>query len=87
MTMRRLAVAILMSFVFVMATASAAFAVDPHQHVMTNDGTQTWIARGICINDLQRAVDAFHAKVHTGTPMDAQASNPARITAVACPAD
>lgn len=85
--MRRLVLSVLTSAIVLLATASAALAVPLHQHELTSpSGNAVQIAKGICKNDLQRAIDNLHMNVHLGTPgQQAWANNGVSLAVVPCP--
>ena len=83
--MRRLVISTVLASMLVLGVASTASAVSLHQHyVTTPSGEVVPIAQGVCMNDLQNAVDNLHANVHFGAPATAFGSNPIAFSAGAC---
>lgn len=84
--MRRLIAAILSSSAIVVLSASPALAVGLHQHYLTTPSSELVpIARGVCKNDLQAAIDNLHAHVHLGAPTEAFSTNGIEFSAASCP--
>lgn len=84
--MRRLVISTIAASMLLLGAVSTALAVPLHQHyVTTPSGQVVPIAQGVCMNDLQNAVDNLHANVHQGAPAAAFASNPVGLTSGPCP--
>ncbi len=84
--MHRLGISTFVAALLLALSASTALAVPLHQHyIVTPSGEAAAIAQGICMNDLQTAVDQLHANVHFGAPTEAFATNPVGFSAGACP--
>lgn len=85
--MRRLLIATMTAGLLTLGTAASTLAVPLlHQHYLTTpSGNVVAIARGICKNQIQAAIDNLHPNVHLGAPGAAFASNPIALTTGACP--
>jgi len=84
--MRRVLIPILAAAMALLLSAPLALAVPLHQHYLTApSGTVVPIARGVCDNEIQTALEQLHANVHLGAPTTAFAGNPIGFSAGACP--
>lgn len=83
--MRRLVISTLLASMLVLGLASTASAVTLHQHFITTpSGEVVPIAQGVCMNNLQNALENLHANVHFGAPAAAFGSNPIAFAPGAC---
>jgi hypothetical protein len=84
--MRRLLAPLLAGAALIALSASPTFAVGLHQHYLTlPSGQVVEIAKGICKNDLQAAIDNLHDNFHLSSPAAAFAGNPVAFSVTGCP--
>jgi hypothetical protein len=84
--MRRFVISLALGASLLAASASATLAIGLHQHYLTTpSGEVVMIAKGICANDLQNAIDNLHEHFHLGAPTGAFAGNPITFTVGTCP--
>lgn len=84
--MRRLIAPVFAVAALLALAVTPTFAVGLHQHYLTLPSGQTVsIAGGVCMNDLQNAIDNLHDNFHLGSPTAAFAENPVTFSAGGCP--
>ncbi|HSL97527.1 MAG TPA: hypothetical protein VK831_03050 [Candidatus Deferrimicrobiaceae bacterium] len=84
--MRRFIASILAGSAILVLSASPTLAVGLHQHYLTTPSDELVpIARGVCENDLQSAIDNLHVHVHLGAPTEAFSTNGIEFSAGSCP--